>query len=64
MEYVNDRTEGFDDYYPCMNKKDFDSSISHVHKWMTLLIFMYNAISKSDIKPSKINNWLGGDLSS
>jgi putative transposase len=42
MEYVKDRTEGFDDYYPCMNKKDFDCSISHVHKWMTLFIFMYN----------------------
>ncbi len=45
-----------------MNKKDFDCSISHVHKLMTLFIFMYNAISKSDIKPSKINNWFDSDL--
>ncbi len=25
-------TEGFDDYYPCMKKKDFYCSLSHVHK--------------------------------
>jgi putative transposase len=39
MEYVKDRTEGFDDYYPCIKKnEDSYCSILHVHKWMTLFI--------------------------
>ena len=64
MEYVKDRTECFDDYYPCMKEKeDFYCSISHVHKWMTLFIFMYNTVANSNTKPNKINNWLRGDYS-
>ena len=64
MEYVKDRTECFDDYYPCMKEKeDFYSSISHIHKWMTLFIFMYNTVANSNTKPNKINNWLRGDYS-
>ena len=63
MKYVKDRTEGFDDCYPYMKKKDFYCSVSHVHKWMALFIFMYKIITKSDIRYSKINNWLVGDLS-
>jgi putative transposase len=63
MEYVKDRTEGFDDYYPsCMKKnEDFYYSISHVYKWMTLFIFMYNTVANSVTKPNKITNWLRGD---
>jgi len=63
MEYVKDRTEGFDDYYLCMKKKeDFYCSISHVHKWVTLFIFMYNnTVANSNTNPNKINNWLRGD---
>ena len=64
MEYVKDRTECFDDYYPCMKEKeDFYRSISHVHKWMTLFIFMYNTVANSNTKSNKINNWLRGDYS-
>jgi hypothetical protein len=32
MKYVKDRTEGFVDYHPCMNKKDFDCSILNVQQ--------------------------------
>jgi putative transposase len=63
MEYVKDRTEGFDDYYPCMKKKeDSYCSISNVHKWITLFIFMYNnTAANSNTNPNKICNWLRGD---
>ena len=63
MEYVKDRTECFDDYFPCMKEKEVYRSISHVHKWMTLFIFMYNTVANSNTKPNKINNWLRGDYS-
>jgi hypothetical protein len=50
MEYVKDRTEGFDDYYPC-RKKVVDCNLIHVYQWLILFIFLYN-LSKSQ---SKIN---------
>jgi putative transposase len=50
MEYIKDRTEGFDDYYPC-TKKAVDCNLSHVYQWLTLFVFLYN-LSKSQ---SKIN---------
>jgi hypothetical protein len=55
MEYVKDRTEDFDDYYPCIKKKDFTAKY-HMFTWMTLFIFMYNTVTMSNIKPNKINN--------
>ncbi|MGA8914115.1 MAG: DDE-type integrase/transposase/recombinase [Nitrososphaeraceae archaeon] len=50
MEYVKDRTESFDDYYPC-RKKAVDCNLAHVYRWFVLFIFLYN-LSKSQ---SKIN---------
>jgi putative transposase len=50
MEYIKDRTEGFDDYYPC-TKKAFDCNLAHIYQWLTLFVFLYN-LSKSQ---SKIN---------
>jgi putative transposase len=50
IEYVKDRTEAFDDYYPC-RKKVVDCNIVHVYQWMTLFMFLHN-LSKSQ---SKIN---------
>ena len=32
-----------------MNKKDFYSSLSHIHKQTILFIFIYNTIIKSNI---------------
>ena len=48
MEYLKDRTEVFDDYYPC--RKAGLCDILHVHKWLTLFVFMHNSIVKSSSK--------------
>ncbi|HET7643814.1 MAG TPA: hypothetical protein VFK40_09920 [Nitrososphaeraceae archaeon] len=42
MQYFKDRTESFDDYYPC--RKDDDSIIDHVYNWIELFVSMYNNI--------------------
>jgi putative transposase len=56
MEYVKDRTEGFDDYYPCRKKLDCD--LNHVYQWFALFIFLHN-LSKS--YSSSINNLIVGE---
>jgi len=61
MEYVKDRTENFDDYYPCIKKEEEDCNLSHVYQWMVLFLFMHNTVTKSNIKFSKINELLGGE---
>ena len=50
IEYIKDRTEAFDDYYPC-RKKAVDCNLAHVYRWFVLFVFLYN-LSKSQ---SKIN---------
>jgi putative transposase len=43
MQYFNDRTENFDDYYPCIiNKKKKNCDLSHVYNWIRLFIYLYN----------------------
>jgi putative transposase len=51
MEYINDRTEAFDDYYPCRKKAVDCNNLAHVYQWFVLFVFLYN-LSKSQ---SKIN---------
>ncbi|HEY6885703.1 MAG TPA: hypothetical protein VI278_16850 [Nitrososphaeraceae archaeon] len=53
IEFVNDRTEGFDDYYyPCSKSTLVDCNIIvHVYQWMTLFISLHN-LSKSQSKLS------------
>jgi putative transposase len=51
MEYVKDRTESFDDYYPCRKKAVDCSNLAHIYQWLILFVFLYN-LSKSQ---SKIN---------
>ena len=41
IEYFKDRTETFDDYYPCKHKIEYE--LSHVHNWFSLFVFMHNA---------------------
>ena len=41
IEYFKDRTEAFDDYYPCRHKIEYD--LSHVNNWFGLFVFMHNA---------------------
>jgi len=42
IEYLKDRTEAFDDYFPCIRKRDGLCNLQHVHKWLILFVFMYN----------------------
>jgi hypothetical protein len=52
MECMKDKTEAFDNYYPCSKKKAvIDCNLAHVYHWLVLFIFLYN-LSKSQ---SKIN---------
>jgi putative transposase len=41
IEYFKDRTETFDDYYPCKHKIEYE--LSHVDNWLNLFVFMHNA---------------------
>jgi hypothetical protein len=51
IEYVKDRTETFDDYYPCVKE---DCNFKHVYNWIGLFVFMYNAMRVS-IKATTLN---------
>jgi putative transposase len=39
MQYIKDRTECFDDYFPCRKK---NCKLKHVQKWLNLFIYLYN----------------------
>jgi putative transposase len=39
MQYIKDRTEGFDDYFPCRKKK---CKLKHVKPWLNLFADFYN----------------------
>ncbi len=39
MQYTKDRTEGFDDYFPCRKKK---CKLKHVRQWLNLFADYYN----------------------
>jgi putative transposase len=54
IEYLKDRTEAFDDYYPCM--RDGVCNIRHVYKCL-IFIFMHNSIIKSSIKFDDLRRW-------
>ena len=42
IEYFKDRTENFDDYYPCKTTIQYD--LTHVRNWLiSLFVFMHNA---------------------
>jgi hypothetical protein len=41
IEYFKDRTEGFDDYYLCKRKIEYD--LSHVSNWFGLFVLVHNA---------------------
>jgi putative transposase len=51
-EYLKDRTEAFDDYYPCI--RTGLCNLQHVYKWLILIVFMHNNVIKSHIKFSSI----------
>jgi putative transposase len=39
MQYIKDRTEGFDDYFPCRKKK---CKLKHVKQWLNLFVDYHN----------------------
>ncbi|HEY6535743.1 MAG TPA: hypothetical protein VIY08_08130, partial [Candidatus Nitrosocosmicus sp.] len=39
MQYIKDRTEGFDDYFPCRNKK---CKLEHVINRLDLFTYFHN----------------------
>ena len=39
-QYLKDRIESFDDYYPCMQKGE--CNLFHVHNWIQFFVSMYN----------------------
>jgi putative transposase len=42
-QYFKDRTESFDDYYPCRLQKEGDEcNLFHVHNWIQFFVSMYN----------------------
>ena len=40
MQYIKDRTENFDDYFPC--RKRADCELMHVRNWLNLFADFYN----------------------
>ena len=48
-QYFKDRTENFDDYYPCIQKEENECNLLHVHNWIQFFVSMYNdTISNKD----------------
>src|SRR5690349_22713333 len=56
IEYLKDRTEAFDDYYPCMRDGRL-CNLRHVRKWFILFVFMYNSVIKSSNKFDDLRRW-------
>jgi putative transposase len=40
IQYIKDRTEGFDDYFPCRKKKN--CKLIHVKQWLNLFAYYHN----------------------
>jgi hypothetical protein len=59
IEYIKDRTEDFDDYYPCVKNVICPM---YVCQWMKLFMFMYNSL-KSNLKFGTISGLIGGENS-
>ncbi|MGZ5490525.1 MAG: hypothetical protein ACXW2E_09305, partial [Nitrososphaeraceae archaeon] len=52
-QYFKDRTESFDDYYPCCTnnqKKKKNCDPQHVYKWIKLFVYLYNAKIRNTIQ--------------
>ncbi|HET9807950.1 MAG: hypothetical protein ACM3VV_06040 [Deltaproteobacteria bacterium] len=61
MQYFKDRTESFDDYYPCFvsRKKKNNCDPSHVYNWIKLFIHLYNTTTIRNKIPFLMN---GGEF--
>ena len=45
VQYVKDRTEGFDDYFPCLKER---CSLDHVKGWLNWYMLSFNLFKHSD----------------
>ena len=43
IEYLKDRTEIFDDYFPCIRRTGL-CNLQHVYKWLILFVLMHNSV--------------------
>jgi hypothetical protein len=59
MQYFKDRTEYFDDYYPCNNNKQ-NCDLQHVNNWMKIFVYVYNTTITTKKIPFLVE---GGQLS-
>jgi hypothetical protein len=41
MQYFKDRTETFDDYYPCNSNNKQNCDLQHVYNWIKLFVYLY-----------------------
>ncbi len=39
MQYIKDRTESFDDYFPCKKNK---CKLNHIKQWLKLFVYEHN----------------------
>jgi hypothetical protein len=54
-QYLKDRIESFDDYYPCMQKEDSECNLLHVHNWTQFFVSMYNDTTFENDFINKLN---------
>ena len=40
VQYIKDRTENFDDYFPC--KKKNKCKLNHIKQWLKLFVYQHN----------------------
>ena len=57
VQSLKNRTEGFDDYYPCVKE---ECELEHIYKWTGLFVFMYNTV-RAHIKFTLLTHLIGGD---
>jgi hypothetical protein len=49
MQYFKDRTESFDDYYSCSDKKQKNCDLEYVNIGIILFIYLYNTTIRNRI---------------
>ena len=49
IQYFKDRTESFDDYYPCVDNKKRNCNHQHLYNWIKLFVYLYNTKIRNTI---------------
>jgi putative transposase len=53
IQYVKDRTECFDDYFPCTKSK---CKLNHVKNWFNLFVYYYNKEVIAQVNSAAFHN--------